>query len=151
MVAEVDLVSQSKSPLIVEDGTYTTSSVKGHSTQTNWQDLAKLETSTGSWKETKPYISASNNNGATTDVRLLEALDPEHGDADTPSNGIKNGDGWRVVDQRLTASSNALGAGEEWPRRGPGYNVYSHYLLVQAKQGSGQETIDTFLRADRDK
>lgn len=148
-LSEVDIVSQSKDTLVTEDGTYNSDSQTNHNTENSWKNLASLRNKGNVWRTVRPYVSASNNSGNTTQARVVEALDPEHGKLDRPSGDVVNGDGWRVVDAKLTGSSTAIQAGDDWSDST--YNVYSHYLTLQVKQGSGQETVDAFLLADSDK
>lgn len=145
-----DFVQRIDESISITDGSHAQASTTGHTTQTSWTTVATLErTDNDNWKEIRPYVVDTSGGGNTTDARLLIAIDPSAVGGDEPTGTV--GNGFIIVDQALSANSNAIASAGDWPEITTGYEVDSHLVVLQVQQGSGQETVDAYLRGDRDK
>ena len=129
------------------DKSHGNNSTTGHQTQADWTTVASLERSDDDhWKEARPYVVDTSGGGNTTDVRLLMAKDPSAVNGDAPTSGLTDGDGFEIIDE-----VSGMASGDDWPDMATGYEVDSHLIVLQVQQGSGQETVDAHLTADRAK
>jgi len=138
----------------VEQNTRKEDATTGHTTQASWTNVASLDISgmtfsgDGSilhWKNARPYVIDTSGGGKTTDARLLAATDKRKVAGDAPTGALSDGDGFQIVDDVSGMSS-----GGDWPDIITAYEVDTHLLVLQVQEGSGSETVDALLTADRE-